>query len=166
MMRSMYSSHILYDSHLGKRSSLVDCRKTDGRNMKASYPALHFQVLPIVWIVPIIYRNHNKHLPNGDENEHHDHHRVEENEKKQPKMTMKPVSPTTVKNTPDCVGAECSRDMRMLVKNGKETKEEVTTGSMEKHKTELGIFHRDQKEHNDHKAKVIVIILGQCSSKE
>jgi hypothetical protein len=34
---------------------------------------------------------------------------------------------------------------------------------MEKYKTELRIFHREKKEFQDSKAKVFVIILGQCT---
>ena len=34
---------------------------------------------------------------------------------------------------------------------------------MEKYKTELRIFHREKKEFQDNKAKVFVIILGQCT---
>jgi hypothetical protein len=34
---------------------------------------------------------------------------------------------------------------------------------MEKYKTELGNFHREKKEFHENKAKVFVIILGQCT---
>jgi hypothetical protein len=34
---------------------------------------------------------------------------------------------------------------------------------MEKYKTELLIFHREKKEFQDNKAKLFVIILGQCT---
>jgi hypothetical protein len=34
---------------------------------------------------------------------------------------------------------------------------------MEKYKTELRMFHREKKEFQDNKAKVFVIILGQCT---
>jgi hypothetical protein len=69
------------------------------------------------------------------------------------------------------VGVEYGRAMRMLVKHGKEktTKpriprnEDTTPGLMEKYKTELRIFHREKKEFQDNKAKVFVIILGQCT---
>jgi hypothetical protein len=70
------------------------------------------------------------------------------------------------------VGVEYGRDMRMLVKRGKEktfTKpripmsEDATPGLMEKYKTELHIFHREKKEFQDNKTKVFVIILGQCT---
>jgi hypothetical protein len=72
----------------------------------------------------------------------------------------------------DFVGVEYGRDMRMLVKHGTEktfTKpriprsKNVTPGLMKKYTTELGIFHRDKKEFRDNKAKVFVIILGQCT---
>jgi hypothetical protein len=72
----------------------------------------------------------------------------------------------------DFVGVESGRDMRMLVKHGTEktfTKpriprsEDTTPGLMEKYKTELRIFHREKKEFQDNKAKVFVIILGQCA---
>ena len=72
----------------------------------------------------------------------------------------------------DYVGVEYSRDMRMLVKNGTEKNfdgpsppksEDVSPGTLEKYKLELSIYHKDKKEYNDHKSKVFVIILGQCS---
>jgi hypothetical protein len=72
----------------------------------------------------------------------------------------------------DFVGVEYGRDMRMLVKHGTEktfTKPRIprsdgtTPGLMEKYKTELGIFHQGKKEFQDNKAKVFVIILGQCT---
>ena len=72
----------------------------------------------------------------------------------------------------DFVGVEYGRDMRMLVKHGTEKtftepriprSDDTTPGLMEKYKTELRIFHRDKKEFQDNKAKVFVIILGQCT---
>jgi hypothetical protein len=72
----------------------------------------------------------------------------------------------------DFVSIEYGRDMRMLVKHGTEktfTKpritrsEDTTPGLMEKYNTELRIFHREKKEFQDNKAKVFVIILGQCT---
>jgi hypothetical protein len=39
----------------------------------------------------------------------------------------------------------------------------TTPGLMEKYKTELRTFHREKKEFQDNKAKVFVIILGQCT---
>jgi hypothetical protein len=72
----------------------------------------------------------------------------------------------------DFVGVEYGRDMRSLVKHGTEktfTKpriprsKDATPGLMEKYKTVLRIFHRDKKEFQDNKAKVFVIILGQCT---
>jgi hypothetical protein len=69
----------------------------------------------------------------------------------------------------DFVGVEYGRDMRMLVKHGKEktfTKpriprsENATSGLMEKYKTVLGIFHQEKKEFHENKAKVFIIILG------
>jgi hypothetical protein len=62
--------------------------------------------------------------------------------------------------------------MRMLVKRGTEktfTKTRIprsqdsTPGLMEKYKTELGIFHQEKKELYKNKAKVFVIVLGQCT---
>ena len=72
----------------------------------------------------------------------------------------------------DYVGVEYGRDMRMLVKNGTvrtftepkpPEKSEQTDGLLQKYKTELTIFHRDKKEYEDHKSKVFVMILGQCT---
>jgi hypothetical protein len=72
----------------------------------------------------------------------------------------------------DFVGIEYGRDMRMLVKHGTEKtftepriprSDDTTPGLMEKYKTELRIFHREKKEFQDSKAKVFVIILGQCT---
>ena len=72
----------------------------------------------------------------------------------------------------DFVGVEYGRDMRMLVKHGTEKtftepriprSDDTTPGLMEKYKTELRIFHREKKEFQDNKAKVFVIILGQCT---
>jgi hypothetical protein len=75
--------------------------------------------------------------------------------------------------TADSVGVEYGRDMRMLVKHGTEKtfmepsmprrSKDATPGLMEKYKTELRIFHREKKEFQDNKAKVFVIILGQCT---
>jgi hypothetical protein len=62
--------------------------------------------------------------------------------------------------------------MRMFVKHSTEKtstgpriprSEDATPGLMEKYKTELGIFHREKKEFHENKAKVFVIILGQCT---
>jgi len=79
----------------------------------------------------------------------------------------------TTQAVADYVCKEYGKDMRMLVKQGRErtftkpiaprTTADSTPGLMEKYKTELSIFHRDRKEYNDHKAKVFVVILGQCS---
>jgi hypothetical protein len=72
----------------------------------------------------------------------------------------------------DYVGVEYGRNMRMLVKHGTETtftkpraprKEDSTPGLLEEFKTELSIYHRDTKEYKEQKAKVFVIILGQCT---
>jgi hypothetical protein len=41
-------------------------------------------------------------------------------------------------------------------------KEESTPRLLEKYKTELHIYHKDQKEYKDNKSKVFVVILGQC----
>ena len=79
----------------------------------------------------------------------------------------------------DYVGVEYGRDMRMLVKKSKDkvfteplpprTAEGTATtvpapGKLEKYRTELMIYHKDQKEYTEQKAKVFVVILGQCSS--
>jgi hypothetical protein len=72
----------------------------------------------------------------------------------------------------DFVGVEYGRDMRMLLKHGTEKtftepriprSDDTTPGLMEKYKTEHRIFHREKKEFQDNKAKVFVIILGQCT---
>jgi hypothetical protein len=72
----------------------------------------------------------------------------------------------------DFVGVEYGRDMRMLVKHGTEKtftepriprSDDTTPGLMEKYKTELRICHREKKDFQDNKAKVFVIILGQCT---
>jgi hypothetical protein len=72
----------------------------------------------------------------------------------------------------DFVGVEYGRDMRMLVEHGTEKtftepriprSDDTTPGLMEKYKTELRIFHRYKKDFQDNKAKVFVIILGQCT---
>jgi hypothetical protein len=69
----------------------------------------------------------------------------------------------------DYVGKEYGRDMHMLVKNQtKRTftepraprKEESTPRLLEKYKTELGIYHKDQKEYKDNKSNIFVVILG------
>jgi hypothetical protein len=73
------------------------------------------------------------------------------------------------------VGVEYGRDMRILVKRGTEKtftepripmSKDATPGLMEKYKTELGIFHREKKEFHENKAKVFVIIRGQCTHNE
>jgi hypothetical protein len=70
------------------------------------------------------------------------------------------------------VGVEYGRDIRMLVKHSTDKtfteptmprSKDTTPGLMEKYKTQLRIFHRDKKEFQDNKAKVFVIILGQCT---
>lgn len=72
----------------------------------------------------------------------------------------------------DFVGVEYSKDMRMLVKKGtvksfnepSPPKDAATSpGLLEKYKAELSIYHKTKKEYEDHKSKVFVIILGQCS---
>ena len=72
----------------------------------------------------------------------------------------------------DYVGVEYSRDMRMLVKKGTAKKilepeppkdKSTSPGLLEKYKAELNIYHKAKKEYTDHKSKVFVIILGQCS---
>jgi hypothetical protein len=72
----------------------------------------------------------------------------------------------------DFVGVEYGRHTRILLKHGTEKiftepriprSNDTTQGSMEKYKTELQIFHREKKEFQDNKAKVFVIILGQCT---
>jgi hypothetical protein len=78
----------------------------------------------------------------------------------------------TTKAIADFVGVEYGRDMRMLVKHSTEKtftepsmprSKDATPGLMEKYKTELWIFHREKKAFQDNKAKVFVIILGQCT---
>jgi hypothetical protein len=78
----------------------------------------------------------------------------------------------TMEAIADFVGVEYGRDMRMLVKHGTEKtftepripmSDDTTPGLMEKYKTELRIFHRGKKEFQDNKAKVFLIILGQCT---
>lgn len=77
----------------------------------------------------------------------------------------------------DFVGVEYGRDMRMLVKKSNEkifteplppraaTDTTVPApGRLEKYRTELMIYHKDLKTYTEQKAKVFVVILGQCSS--
>jgi len=77
----------------------------------------------------------------------------------------------------DFVGVEYGRDMRMLVKKSNEkifteplppraaTDTTVPApGRLEKYHTELMIYHKDMKAYAEQKAKVFVVILGQCSS--
>jgi len=77
----------------------------------------------------------------------------------------------------DFVGVECGRDMRMLAKKSNEKifteplpPRAVTDtmvpapGRLEKHRTELMIYHKEMKACTEQKAKVFVVILGQCSS--
>ena len=72
----------------------------------------------------------------------------------------------------DYVGVEYSKDMRMLIKRGVEKsfnepqipeEQDPSPESLEKYKAELNIYYRAKKEYTDHKSKVFVIILGQCS---
>jgi hypothetical protein len=73
----------------------------------------------------------------------------------------------------DYVGVEYGRNMRMLVKYGNEatfTKptaprqtKDSAPGLLEEYKTELGIYHKKMDEYKEQKAKVFVIILGQCT---
>jgi Zinc knuckle len=70
----------------------------------------------------------------------------------------------------DYVGVEYGRDMRMLVKRGKEmtfTEPEDPTSSkvisMEKYKAELNLYHKDKKLYKENKSKVFLVILGQCT---
>jgi len=83
----------------------------------------------------------------------------------------------TAKAIADFLGVKHGRDMRMLVKksNKKIFTEPLppraatdTTvlapGRLEKHRTELKIYHKDMKAHTEQKAKVFVVILVQCSS--
>ena len=69
----------------------------------------------------------------------------------------------TTEAVADYTGKEYSRDMHMLVKNQSKAprKEDPMHGLLEKYKTELGIYHKDQKEYKDNKSKVFVVILGQ-----
>jgi len=77
----------------------------------------------------------------------------------------------------DFAGVECGRDMRMLAKKSNEkifaeplppraaTDTTVPApGRLEKCCTELMICHKDMKACTEQKAKVFVVILGQCSS--
>jgi len=77
----------------------------------------------------------------------------------------------------DFAGVEHGRDMRMLAKKSNEKifaeplpPRAVTDttvpppGRLEKHRTELTICHKDMKACTEQKAKVFVVILGQCSS--
>ena len=76
----------------------------------------------------------------------------------------------------DYVGVEYGRDMRMLVKKGKEkvftepqpprkSKDEtaLAPGTLEKYRTELTIYYNDKKEYEERYAKVFLVIIGQCS---
>jgi len=76
----------------------------------------------------------------------------------------------------DFAGVECGTDMRMLAKKSNEkifteplppraaTDTTVPAqGRLEKHCTELMICHKDMKACTEQKAKVFVVILGQCS---
>ena len=72
----------------------------------------------------------------------------------------------------DYVGVKYGKNMRMLVKHGKEKsftepkpprKDDSTPALLEKYKSELTIFHRESKEYKEQKAKIFVIILGQTS---
>jgi len=77
----------------------------------------------------------------------------------------------------DFVGVEHGRDMRMLAKKSNEKifaeplpprpATDTTApapGRLEKCLTELMIYHKDMKACTEQKAKVFVVILGQCSS--
>jgi len=77
----------------------------------------------------------------------------------------------------DFVGVEHGRDMRMLVKKSNEkifteqlppraaTDTTVPApGRLEKYHTELMIYRKDMKACTEQKVKVVVVILGQCSS--
>ena len=69
------------------------------------------------------------------------------------------------------VGREYGRDMRNLVKLGKEKdftrprrpNKDAPQSSIEEYKTELTVFHKLKKEYDDNKSKVFVLILSQCS---
>ena len=74
------------------------------------------------------------------------------------------------------VGREYGRNMRNLVKHGQEAKftkpklgrvpegqTEHLPGTIEEFKVDLNAYHKDVKEYAEQKAKVFVIILGQCS---
>jgi len=75
----------------------------------------------------------------------------------------------------DFVGVEYGRVIRMLVKKSNEkifteplppraaTDTTVSApGRLEKYRTELMIYHKDMKAYTEQKAKVFVVILGQC----
>jgi hypothetical protein len=71
------------------------------------------------------------------------------------------------------VGREYSKEMRLLVKNQKENepkelvmpnKEEAKLPSvMKKYKTELKQYYFKKERYEEHKAKIFVIVKGQCT---
>jgi hypothetical protein len=62
----------------------------------------------------------------------------------------------------DCVGREYSEEMRLLVKNQEENepKEPVM---MKKYETELKQYYFKKERYEEHKAKIFVIVKGQCT---
>jgi len=71
----------------------------------------------------------------------------------------------------DYVGVEYGREMRMLVKRGVETtftepdppENPRVNVEMEMFKAELAVYHRERSKYKENKAKVFVVVLGQCS---
>jgi hypothetical protein len=73
----------------------------------------------------------------------------------------------------DYVGREYSKEMRLLLKNQKESepkepvmpdKEEVKSPlAMKKYETELKQYYFKKKRYEEHKAKIFVIVKGQCT---
>ena len=73
----------------------------------------------------------------------------------------------------DYVGREYSKEMRLLVKNQKENepkepvmpdKEEATSPFvMKKYETELKQYYFKKERYEEHKAKIFVIVKGQCT---
>jgi hypothetical protein len=71
------------------------------------------------------------------------------------------------------VGREYSKEMRLLVKNQEESepkgpsmpdKEEVTSPFvMKKYETKLKQYYFKKERYKDHKAKIFVIVKGQCT---
>ena len=72
----------------------------------------------------------------------------------------------------ECVGRECSKEMRLLVKDKKETKfveprvptdKDPDKFAVERHKQQLNRHCNKTQKCEEHKAKVFMIVKGQCS---